>query len=32
MKPRHKRFVFIAVAVAGVGLAVGLVLYALRGT
>ncbi len=31
MKPRHKRFVFIAVAVAGVGLAVGLVLYALRG-
>jgi len=31
MKPRHKRFVFIAVALAGVGLAVGLVLYALRG-
>lgn len=31
MKPRQKRFVFIAVAVAGVGLAVGLVLYALRG-
>ena len=31
MKPRHKRFIFIAVAVAGVGLAVGLVLYALRG-
>jgi len=31
MKPRQKRFVFIAVAVAGVSLAVGLVLYALRG-
>lgn len=31
MKPRQKRFMFIAVAVAGVGLAVGLVLYALRG-
>jgi cytochrome c-type biogenesis protein CcmE len=31
MKPRHKRFVFIAVGIAGVGLAVGLVLYALRG-
>jgi len=31
MKPRHKRFVFVAVAVAGVGLAVGLVLYGLRG-
>jgi len=31
MKPRQKRFVFIAVAVAGVALAVGLVLYALRG-
>jgi len=31
MKPRHKRFVFIAVAIAGVSLAVGLVLYALRG-
>lgn len=31
MKPRHKRFVFIAVALAAVGLAVGLVLYALRG-
>jgi len=31
MKPRHKRFVYIAVALAGVGLAVGLVLYALRG-
>ncbi len=31
MKPRQKRFVFIAVAVAGLSLAVGLVLYALRG-
>ena len=31
MKPRHKRFLFIAVALAGVGLAVGLVLYGLRG-
>jgi cytochrome c-type biogenesis protein CcmE len=31
MKPRHKRFMFIAVALAGVGLAVGLVLYGLRG-
>lgn len=31
MKPRRKRFVFIAVAVAGISLAVGLVLYALRG-
>jgi cytochrome c-type biogenesis protein CcmE len=31
MKPRQKRFVFIAVAIAGVAVAVGLVLYALRG-
>ncbi|MGA7748858.1 MAG: cytochrome c maturation protein CcmE [Gallionella sp.] len=31
MKPRQKRFVFIAVAIAAVGVAVGLVLYALRG-
>ena len=31
MKPRQKRFVFIAVALAGIALAVGLVLYALRG-
>jgi cytochrome c-type biogenesis protein CcmE len=31
MKPRQKRFVFIAVAVAAVSVAVGLVLYALRG-
>ena len=31
MKPRQKRFVFIAVAVAAIGVAVGLVLYALRG-
>ncbi|MCR4302985.1 MAG: cytochrome c maturation protein CcmE [Gallionella sp.] len=31
MKPRQKRFVFIAVVVAGVALAVGLVLYALKG-
>ena len=31
MKPRQKRFVFIAVALAAVGVAVGLVLYALRG-
>jgi cytochrome c-type biogenesis protein CcmE len=31
MKPRHKRFVFIAVGIAGVAVAVGLVLYALRG-
>lgn len=31
MKPRQKRFMFIAVALAGIGLAVGLVLYSLRG-
>ena len=31
MKPRQKRFLFISVAVAGVAVAVGLVLYALRG-
>jgi cytochrome c-type biogenesis protein CcmE len=31
MKPRQKRFMFIAVGVAAVSLAVGLVLYALRG-
>src|ERR1022692_1877438 len=31
MKPRQKRFMFIAVGIVGVGLAVGLVLYALRG-
>jgi cytochrome c-type biogenesis protein CcmE len=31
MKPRKKRFVFIAVALAGIAVAVGLVLYALRG-
>ena len=31
MKPRQKRFVFIAVAIAAVSVAVGLVLYALRG-
>ena len=31
MKPRQKRFMFIAVALAGVGLAVGLVLYSLKG-
>jgi len=31
MKPRHKRFIYIAVAVAGVAVAVGLILYALRG-
>ncbi|MEO6975655.1 MAG: cytochrome c maturation protein CcmE [Gallionella sp.] len=31
MKPRHKRFVFVAVALVGVGFSVGLVLYALRG-
>ena len=31
MKPRQKRFVFIAVAIAGVSLAVGLVLNALSG-
>jgi cytochrome c-type biogenesis protein CcmE len=31
MKPRQKRFVFIAVGVFAVSLAVGLVLYALRG-
>jgi len=31
MKPRQKRFMFIAVALVGVALAVGLVLYALRG-
>lgn len=31
MKPRQKRFVFIAVGVAGVAMAVGLVLYALKG-
>lgn len=30
MKPRQKRFVFIAVAVAALSLAVGLVLYALK--
>jgi len=31
MKPRQKRFVFIAVGIAAVSVAVGLVLYALRG-
>lgn len=31
MRPRQKRFLFIAVGVAGVAVAVGLVLYALRG-
>lgn len=31
MKPRQKRSVFIVVAITGVALAVGLVLYALRG-
>ena len=31
MRPRQKRFMFIAVGVAGVAVAVGLVLYALRG-
>jgi cytochrome c-type biogenesis protein CcmE len=31
MKPRQKRFVFIAVGIAGIAVAVGLVLYALRG-
>ena len=31
MRPRQKRFAFIAVGVAGVAVAVGLVLYALRG-
>ncbi|MFZ2541204.1 MAG: cytochrome c maturation protein CcmE [Gallionella sp.] len=31
MRPRQKRFVFIAVGVAAVSMAVGLVLYALRG-
>lgn len=31
MKPRQKRFLFIAVGVAGVAMAVGLVLYALKG-
>ena len=31
MKPRQKRFMFIAVAIVGVSLAVGLVLYALKG-
>ena len=31
MKPRQKRFVFIAAGIAGVAVAVGLVLYALRG-
>ena len=31
MKPRRKRFMFIAVGIAAVSLAVGLVLYALRG-
>jgi cytochrome c-type biogenesis protein CcmE len=31
MKPRQKRFMFIALGVAGVSLAVGLVLYSLRG-
>jgi len=31
MKPRHKRFAFIAAGIAGVAIAVGLVLYALRG-
>ena len=31
MKPRQKRFMFIAVGIAAVSMAVGLVLYALRG-
>jgi cytochrome c-type biogenesis protein CcmE len=31
MKPRQKRFLYIAIALAAVGVAVGLVLYALRG-
>ena len=31
MKPRQKRFMFIAAGLAGVGLAVGLVLYSLKG-
>ncbi|MGC2166928.1 MAG: cytochrome c maturation protein CcmE [Gallionella sp.] len=31
MKPRQKRFMFIALGVVGVSLAVGLVLYSLRG-
>jgi len=31
MKPRQKRFVFIAVGIVAVSMAVGLVLYALRG-
>jgi cytochrome c-type biogenesis protein CcmE len=31
MKPRQKRFLFIAVGIAAVAVAVGLVLYALRG-
>jgi cytochrome c-type biogenesis protein CcmE len=31
MKPRQKRFLFIAVGIAAVSVAVGLVLYALRG-
>ncbi|MEO8333012.1 MAG: cytochrome c maturation protein CcmE [Gallionella sp.] len=31
MRPRQKRFMFIAVGVAAISLAVGLVLYALRG-
>jgi cytochrome c-type biogenesis protein CcmE len=30
MKPRQKRFVFIGIGLAGLGLAVGLVLYALK--
>ncbi len=31
MKPRQKRFMFIAVGLAGIALAVGLVLYSLKG-
>ena len=31
MKPRQKRFMYIAIGIAGLGIAVGLVLYALRG-
>jgi cytochrome c-type biogenesis protein CcmE len=31
MKPRQKRFMFIAVGLAAIGLAVGLVLYSLKG-
>ena len=31
MKPRQKRFMFIAIGIVGLGIAVGLVLYALRG-